>query len=291
MAGNREKFDNSKLSGISFFSKSANTDTSIEDEDKRMEDELVASFNASVSIRDTMCAVLTDANSNFDDLCSQLNSMDISIHRNNTLKQANIVADHVEIDLNRITSLHGPAQTVAEEEHRFLISQVVQAYIRCLELDTEKWKHRLKEAGKSDSEIAEVKIVINEFSPWETRKHTAPAYNEDKLEKPAGNHVADQISFVQGALNYWRSAYLYIREYERLVGAKKYDIEKKLWHLEQTTISYLNATAEGLNRVDINLHRLREPRSINPLTGEPVSVKEIRELIQKQQEQSGYQLQ
>jgi hypothetical protein len=65
----------------------------------------------------------------------------------------------------------------------------------------------------------------------------------------------------------------------------------KLWHLEQTTVSYLNATGKGGNHADINLSRLREPRSINPSTGNPLSVKDIRGLIQQQQERSGYQMQ
>jgi hypothetical protein len=134
-----------------------------------------------------------------------------------------------------------------------------------------------------------VNIVIRDFSPWEKRKHTAPMYNEDKLEKPAGNTVADQISFVQAALNYWRSAYHYIREYERLIGAKQYEVEMKLWQLEQTTVSYLNATGKG-NHADINMSRMREPRSINPSNGNPLSVNDIRGLIQQQQERSGYQM-
>jgi hypothetical protein len=235
-------------------------------------------------------ATLVDTNTNFDELCGQLSSLQVGEFRANTLKEADLVAERVERDLSQIVRLHGPAKESAEEERRLMIVQVLQAYIRCLELDCEKWKCKLRESGKSEAQIEAIPIVIREFVPWEKRQAYAPAYSEEKLEKPMSNTVVDQISFVQLALNYWRSAYRYVHDYEKLLGLQPSTVEKQLWQLEQTTISYLRQAIPTTTHTDINNGRLREPRNINPATGQPLSVGKIKEMIQQQQEQSGYKL-
>jgi hypothetical protein len=298
MAGNRFSSDSHKQSSASFWkntstssslslSSSLSSTQAVVNKNDDMDDEFLASF-AKVSVSDTLRAVLVDANSNVNDLCELFNSSQISDYRNNAFKEADYIAERVEKDLDRINELHGETKVLAEEQQRLEVVQVVQAYIRCLELDIVKWKEKLKLAGKSESDIAAVNITIRDFVKWENRSATAPAYTQQKLQVPVGNTIADQIGFVQLALNYWRSCYQRIREYEHLIGVEPYAIEKELWRLEQTAVSYLDATGAGSFSSDINRCRLREPNNINPTTGQPLSIAAIQELIQQHQEQSGY---
>jgi hypothetical protein len=115
MTGNRFNFDAQKKSISPFWgsnsnnsssSPSSSTDEKAESKDE-MED-IIAGLSK-VSVSDTVRAVLTDTNSNFDDLCKQLNSAQISDFRVNTLKEADLVAGRVEKDLNHINRLHGQA--------------------------------------------------------------------------------------------------------------------------------------------------------------------------------------
>lgn len=284
----RPKLDEKKQSSASSradiaHNKSSSSPSPLSSGDEMEIEELIADFTK-VSVQEISRAALTDTNSNFKDLCDQLNGLQVSIYRENTLKEADLIARRVKDDLSLITILHGEAKDATEANQRLMIAHVTQAYKRCLELDIEKWKIWLNLAKRSTS----VKISINDFVPWERRLNSAPSYAEEKLKKPAGNTKADDIAFVQLALNYWRSCYHHIREYEKLTNAKPYDVEKQLWKLEQTALSYLFALDKNYNYKDLNRCRLREPKNINPKTGEPVSVAAIQEMIQQKQEESGY---
>jgi hypothetical protein len=133
-----------------------------------------------------------------------------------------------------------------------------------------------------------VKVTVRDFVKWEQRPTPASSSSQQNLQAPAeSSTVFDKITFVQFALNYWRSCYKNIRDYEKLVGAEEYAIEKELWRLEQATMSYRYAS--DFSQVDdINRCRLREPSNINTQTGQPLSVADIQSLIQEHQEKSGY---
>lgn len=286
MALNRSK-DERKPSSASFWADKKQTQPPSSMDEMEIEN-LVADFSK-VSICKITRAALTDTNSNFKDLCEQLNNLQVvNKYRENTLKEADLVAKRIENDLDLITKLHGEAKSNEEKDERLMIVHVVQAYQRCLELDIEKWKCDLKLLGKSQQEIGSVKITIHDFIPWERRLASAPSYAEEKLKTPSNNNIVGQIAFVQLALNYWRSCYHNIRKYEKLIGVKPYDFEKQLWKLEQTTISYFEAAGNKIMGHDLNRARLREPKNIDPKTGQPVSVAAIQKMIQQQEEHSGY---
>lgn len=273
-------------SGASSSSSSSMPAAIAEKKSDDMEDELVACLNQ-VSISDRVRSALTEMNSNFDAVCEQLNSFQIGEYQNNTLKEADLVTKRVEKDLSHIAHRHGQVKNEAEDNHRLMIVYVVQAYIRCLELDTERWKCDLKQSGKSDSEISAIKIYIHEFTPWEKRCIFAPIYEEKKLEIQKNDSMADKIAFVQSALNYWRSCYSHIGEYEKIMGVEQYTVEQELWRLEQVALSHRVAACGGGWTRDMNFCRMPEPRNIHSKTGLPLSVADMKQSIQQHQEKFG----
>lgn len=286
----RSKFGEKKTPSSRFWkNEKPKTPPPPSDESDEMEIENLVNDFKSISIQKKMSrAVLTDTNSNFKELCNQLNDMQVSSYRKKVLEEADLIAERVEHDLELINKHHGIAKNDVELTQRMLNVQIFQTYKRCLELDIEKWKYDLKLHGKSPKEIQSVKIIIPEFVPWEQRLHLAPSYAKEKLLKPISNSIVSQIGFVQLALNYWRSCYRNIRQYEKLLKLNPYEAEKELWKLEQTTMSYRYALVGGVPVDDLNRARLREPKNIDPTTGEPLSVDNMQKMIKKQQEKSGY---
>jgi hypothetical protein len=294
MSGNRQPFDTNNSGFTPFWAAPASSSTSSKKEDAAMDnmdddiDALTSSFQQ-VSVQETIRTLLT-TNSNFNDLSKRLPSaVQIGGYKDKTLIEADIIADRIQTDLISIAKHHGPAKSEAQEQQRLLIVHVVQAYKRCLELDIHKWKVDLKLKGKSDSDIAAIQPVIRTFVPWEQRKNLAPAYNaSEQLQNAKCDTESEQIAYIQMTLNYWRSCYFYIGDYEKLVGANQHDIEKMLWQLEQTTLSYLQSTNSNYSYDDLNRTRLREPSNINPMTGQPMSIAAVQEQIRQQQAQTSY---
>jgi hypothetical protein len=276
MAGNRANFGYSSHSNM-FFSGHSHTSTHPENNDS-MEDDLIADFEK-VSVRDNVRAALTVTNNYFNAHCKTLNNNQkaIDVFRKNTLDEADLVAERVEEDLKHISHTAKNSFNAAQQ---LLIIRVVQSYMRCLELDIEKYKLILQSDGKTDREIADIKIHIRDFTLWKERVTSAPTYKENKSPQPNSHSDIDQIAFVQLALNYWRSCYSHINDYETLMGIAPQTAEKKLWELEQKALAYLQAAGRGIY-ADMNFTRMEEPSNIDPKSGQPLSIADA-EMSQQQ---------